>query len=57
MALSADLPRSLRGRNKALAIGSLNDFQVRDQQGAATFESMYGASPDQVLNGTGARNV
>jgi uncharacterized protein (DUF1501 family) len=52
VALSADLPRSLRGRNKALAIGSLNDFQVRDQSVAATFESMYGASPDQVLNGT-----
>lgn len=52
VALSADLPRSLRGQNKALAIGSLNDFQVKDQNVAATFESMYGASPDQVLNGT-----
>jgi len=52
VALSTDLPRSLRGRNKALAIGSMNDFQVRDQKAAATFESMYGASPDQVLNGT-----
>jgi uncharacterized protein (DUF1501 family) len=52
VALSADLPRSLRGRNKALAIGSLNDFQVSDQNVAATFESMYGASTDQVLNGT-----
>jgi uncharacterized protein (DUF1501 family) len=52
IALNADLPRSLRGRNQALAIGSLNDFQVRDQSVAATFESMYGASPDQVLNGT-----
>lgn len=52
VALSADLPRSLRGRNKALAIGSLNDFQVRDRSAANTFEEMYGASPDLVLNGT-----
>lgn len=52
VALSGDLPRTLRGRNKALAIGSLNDFKVRDHGVAATFESMYGASTDQVLNGT-----
>jgi uncharacterized protein (DUF1501 family) len=52
VALSADLPRSLRGQNKALAIGSLNDFQVRDRTAANTFESMYGASSDLVLNGT-----
>jgi len=52
VALSADLPRSLRGHNEALAIGSLSDFKVKDQNVAATFESMYGASADQVLNGT-----
>ncbi len=52
VALSADLPRSLRGHNEALAIGSLSDFKVKDQSVAATFESMYGTSTDQVLNGT-----
>ena len=52
VSLSQDLPRTLRGKNEALAIGSINDFQIRDAQAATTFESMYGASADQVLNGT-----
>jgi uncharacterized protein (DUF1501 family) len=49
----ADLPRALRGRNEAVAIGNLNDFQVRDQRGASSFESMYASTTDKVLNGTG----
>ncbi|MBV8866437.1 MAG: DUF1501 domain-containing protein [Acidobacteriaceae bacterium] len=52
VSLSADLPRTLRGKNQALAIGSINDFQIRDTQAATTFERMYGGSADQVLNGT-----
>jgi uncharacterized protein (DUF1501 family) len=52
VSLSSDLPRTLRGRNEALAIGNLNDFQMQDKSVAATFESMYGTSTDQVLNGT-----
>jgi uncharacterized protein (DUF1501 family) len=51
--MGAQLPRSLRGRNDALAINNLNDFQVRDARGAATFESMYAKTGDKVLNGTG----
>ncbi len=53
VSLSPDLPRTLRGKNEALAISSIGDFQVKDAQAAATFESMYGTSVDQVLNGTG----
>jgi uncharacterized protein (DUF1501 family) len=52
VSMSPDLPRSMRGKNQALAIGNLNDFQVKDQSVASTFESMYGTSVDQVLNGT-----
>jgi uncharacterized protein (DUF1501 family) len=52
VSLTPDLPRSLRGANKALAISNLVDFQVRDQQMASSFESMYGTSADEVLNGT-----
>jgi uncharacterized protein (DUF1501 family) len=48
-----NLPRALRGKNEALAIGNINDFQVQDARLAAAFESMYGGTPDQVLNGTG----
>ena len=43
----------MRGRNDAVAINRLDDFQVRNAIGASTFESMYGASTDKVLNGTG----
>ncbi|MBV9081042.1 MAG: DUF1501 domain-containing protein [Acidobacteriaceae bacterium] len=53
ISLTPDLPRSLRGKNEALAIASIADFQVKDPQVAATFENMYGTTPDQVLNGTG----
>ena len=37
VSFSADLPRSLRGHNDAVAIGNLNDFQVRDARGASSF--------------------
>lgn len=53
VSLSPDLPRTLRGKNEALAVTNINDFQVKDPSVAATFESMYGTSADQVLNGTG----
>jgi uncharacterized protein (DUF1501 family) len=52
VSLSPDLPRTLRGKNEALAVGSIGDFQVKDAQASATFESMYGASADTVLNST-----
>lgn len=52
VSLSPDLPCALRGKNQALAINSIGDFQVKDARFAATFESMYGTSSDQVLNGT-----
>jgi uncharacterized protein (DUF1501 family) len=53
VSMSPDLPRTLRGKNEAIAIDNINDFQVKDASAAATFESMYGTSADQVLNGTG----
>jgi uncharacterized protein (DUF1501 family) len=53
VSLGSSLPRTLRGRNDAVAMNNLNDFQIRDAQGAATFESMYESSLDTVLHGTG----
>src|SRR5579863_1001191 len=53
VSFSADLPRTLRGLNDAVAIANLSDFQVRDPRGASTFESMYAGTMDKVLNGTG----
>lgn len=53
VSLGANLPRSLRGRNDAVAVNSLNDFQVRDAHGAQAFEQMYESTVDTVLHGTG----
>jgi uncharacterized protein (DUF1501 family) len=53
VSLGSALPRSLRGRNDAVAINKLGDFQVRDTPSSAAFESMYASTPDRVLNGTG----
>lgn len=53
VSIGSALPRALRGRNDAVAIGKLNDFQVRDTALASTFESMYDSTPDKILNGTG----
>ncbi len=52
VSLGSEVARTLRGRNQALAIGNLSDFQVKDQRMASTFESLYGVSTDQVLNTT-----
>jgi uncharacterized protein (DUF1501 family) len=53
VSLGSALPRALRGRNDAVAINNLNEFQVRDAQQSATFESMYGGTLDKMMNGTG----
>jgi uncharacterized protein (DUF1501 family) len=53
VSLGDTLARTLRGHNDAVAVRSLNDFQVHDPSGAATFESMYENSPDTMLHGTG----
>jgi uncharacterized protein (DUF1501 family) len=53
VSLGTQLARTLRGPNDAVAIGNLENFQVRDPRGAGTFERMYDATLDQVLNGAG----
>jgi uncharacterized protein (DUF1501 family) len=53
ISLGDSLARTLRGHNDAVAVRNLNDFQVHDPGGAATFESMYENSLDTMLHGTG----
>jgi uncharacterized protein (DUF1501 family) len=53
VSMGPSLARTLRGANDAVAIGNLNEFEVRDERGAGGFESMYEATLDQVLNGAG----
>jgi uncharacterized protein (DUF1501 family) len=53
VSIGSNLSRTLRGRNDAVAVRNINDFQVRDARGSATFESMYDSSLDTMLHGTG----
>ncbi|HTS51338.1 MAG TPA: DUF1501 domain-containing protein [Bryobacteraceae bacterium] len=53
VSLGANLARSIRGRNDAVAINNLNDFQIRDPHSADGFESMYETTLDSLLHGTG----
>ena len=53
ISLGPNLPRSLRGRNDAVAINNLGDFKVRDPRGSEAFESMYDHALDTMLHGTG----
>jgi uncharacterized protein (DUF1501 family) len=56
VSLEPSLPRSLRGRNQAVAINSLGDFQVRESKAAGAFESMYASTSDSAL-GTAGRET
>jgi uncharacterized protein (DUF1501 family) len=53
VSLGANLPRTLRGTNDAIAINDLKDFQIKDANSSGSFESMYDSSLDAVLHGTG----
>ena len=53
LAMGPSLPRALRGRNPAVAVNNIGDFQVKDAASSDMFESMYNHSVDTVLNGTG----
>jgi uncharacterized protein (DUF1501 family) len=54
VAMGAALPRSLRGRNPAVAVSNLADFQVRHAPAAKAFETMYANSVDAMLHGAGS---
>lgn len=51
--IGSNLARTLRGRNDAVAISNLNEFQIRDRGSSESFESMYAGTLDKVLNGAG----
>jgi uncharacterized protein (DUF1501 family) len=58
VAMTANLPRTLRGQSPAIALNRLNDFELKTggQSAAvkASFESMYEQSVDSVLGETGS---
>src|SRR4051794_16935986 len=53
LALGPVLPRSMRGRNAALAVQSLNEFRIHTAGASRAFESMYMEAPDPTLHATG----
>lgn len=53
VSFSSDLPRTLRGRNEALSVRDIDDFRISDPTMAEAFESLYGLTPDHLLNNTG----
>ena len=57
VSMTPDLPRALRGRNEAVAINNLNDFQVRDPRGSSSFESMYANIERQIPERNRPRNI
>jgi len=53
IAMSAQLPRTLRGKQAAVAVGNLDQFQVRNSSAGGILESMYASTPDASLMNSG----
>jgi uncharacterized protein (DUF1501 family) len=53
IAMGAQLPRTLRGKQTAVAVNNLEQFQVRNSSAASILESMYAATPDAGLATSG----
>jgi uncharacterized protein (DUF1501 family) len=53
IAMGAQLPRTLRGSQAAVAVSNLDQFQVRNQDAAGILESMYASTPDAALMASG----
>jgi uncharacterized protein (DUF1501 family) len=53
LAMGSALPRALRGSNAAVAVNTIQEFQVRDSESERLFESMYGGASDTKLRGAG----
>jgi uncharacterized protein (DUF1501 family) len=53
IAMSAELPRTLRGKQAAVALNNLDQFQVRNSAAASVLESMYATTSDPTLKTSG----
>ncbi len=53
VSLGPTLSRTMSGPNPAIALQSISGFQVRDEQAAKQFESMYATSKDPVIRAAG----
>ena len=55
IAIGAQLPRTLRGSQAAVAVNNLDQFQVRNQDAASILESMYATTRGRDADGVRAR--
>jgi len=53
IAMGAQLPRTLRGKQAAVAVNNLEQFQVKNSSAAGILESMYANSADATLMASG----
>jgi uncharacterized protein (DUF1501 family) len=53
VALGQTLPRAMRGVQPAIALQSIDSFQVRNAEAAKQFEAMYTAAKDPLVQATG----
>jgi uncharacterized protein (DUF1501 family) len=53
VSLGTNMSRTLAGPNKAIAIESVGNFTVRDNNSAKALQAMYGGTADHILGGTG----
>jgi uncharacterized protein (DUF1501 family) len=53
ISIGAQLPRTMRGRQPAVAVSDVTQFQVRNRQLAGILENMYATTPDEKLLATG----
>ena len=53
IAIGTQLPRTLRGNRRAVAVNNLKQFETQNKQMAATLETMYASTPDPRLAASG----
>ncbi len=53
IAIGTQLPRTLRGNRRAVAVNNLQQFETRNKETAATLETMYASTPDPRLAASG----
>jgi uncharacterized protein (DUF1501 family) len=52
VSLGANMSRTLSGNNKAVAVESIGNFTVRDNNAAKALQAMYSGTSDVILGGT-----
>ena len=53
VALTNQVPRTLRGEREAIAVGNLDQFKIGNQDAATIMQSMYATTPDASLGRAG----